>query len=112
MPARSSLAARRGTVSPIGQPAGGASCGNRSLAGGVGAAVAASLLAAGSKDVPVGVSGARILRASWMAVSASSVASFDFWGIFAISVVASHYAGLFAAARTVAIKRDHAARTA
>ena len=45
----------------------------------------------------------RTLSASWMAESASSVASLDFCGLFAISVVASLLRRTIAAARTVAI---------
>ncbi len=66
------------------RPGLGVSWGNRSGPGGS-AGEAASLAASGSAPV----SGARTLRASWMAERASSVASLDFCGIFAISVVAS-----------------------
>ena len=37
--------------------------------------------------------GSRTLSASWIADSAASVGSFIFFGVFAMSVVASHYAG-------------------
>lgn len=87
MSARSSLAARRGPVSPAGLPADDASGGGKSVAWGAGA-LAGSLSATGPRDVPARVSGARSLRASWMAESASSVASFDVLGDFAMSVVA------------------------
>ena len=47
--------------------------------------------------------GGRMLSASWMAESASSVGSLDFCGMFAISVVASLLRRTIAAARTVTI---------
>src|SRR5690242_16522999 len=51
-----------------------------------------------------------MLSASWMAVSACSVASLLLLGIFAISVVASSLRRTVAAARTVRIDRGIAPR--
>src|SRR5262249_47930368 len=59
-------------------------CGKSAEAGDLSADVA-FLAASGLEPI----SGERTLRASWMAERASSVAFFDFWGLFAISVVAS-----------------------
>src|SRR5262245_43490221 len=105
MPALSSLAARRGVVSPSGQDW-GASCAKSSGAGGVAAEVA-SLSTSGVAPL----SGARTLRTSWMAESASSVASFDFWGLFAISVVASPLRWTCRRGPNRNDKQDHAADT-
>ena len=82
MSARSSLAARRTPVSPAGQPSGDASWGDKTVAWG------AEGLAVSPSPVSPRVSGARSLRAPWMAEIASSVASFDLLGNFAMSVVA------------------------
>ena len=62
--------------------------------GGSGSRFLGRVLTAAIGDDGSGSGGAsRTLSASWIADSAASVGSFIFFGVFAMSVVASHYAG-------------------
>src|SRR6516165_6692855 len=102
MDSRSSLAARRSRL--------GSSGGRSSSSGGRGASTGASdrtvrhggsetgssagvACAAGGLAASDSTAASRAVSASWIAESAASVGSLIFFGVFAMSVVASYYAG-------------------